>query len=285
MSNAAVLAAGLASIVLDSSRRVATVPVGDLKHPPNWVRQDIGSQEELMALARSYLARPINLILISPDGFIRDGNRRVSAILEDTGPTTPVMVCITDEEITPAVMLEIQIESAEHTKSLTGYEQFIGYSEWLKLTGKSAKELAEKIHRDASQVSRIFSLAKCIPEVHEAAKNGSLSVSDWHKLSQLPASDQPGLLALKLSGQVTSRDGMDRQARRRKASDTPVVRTSKIRVPLVSGATVTVAAEGVSMDEALEAVLEAAKQLKAAISKGITAKSAMGYWKDVAAAG
>jgi hypothetical protein len=32
-----------------------------------------------------------------------------------------------------------------------------------------------------------------------------------------------------------------------------------------------------------DAVQEAAKQLKAAIAKGITAKSAMGYWRDLAA--
>ena len=32
-------------------------------------------------------------------------------------------------------------------------------------------------------------------------------------------------------------------------------------------------------------MLEAAKQLKGAIAKGITAKHAQGYWKDLAAAG
>lgn len=285
MSNAALFTAGLASIVLDSSRRVATVPVGDLKHPPNWVRQDTGSQEERIALARSYQARPINLILISPDGFIRDGNRRVAAIIEDSGPTTPVMVCVTDEEITPAVMLEIQIESAEHTKSLTGYEQFVGYSEWLKLTGMTAKELAEKIHRHDSQVSRILSLAKCIPEVQEAAKNGSLSVSDWHKLSQLPATDQPGLLALRLSGVITDREGMGRQARKKRDESKPVVRASKIKCPLVGGSTVTVAGEDISLDDAIEAMKEATKAMSKARDQGLDAKTAQAVWKDLAAAG
>ena len=37
--------------------------------------------------------------------------------------------------------------------------------------------------------------------------------------------------------------------RPRKAADKPAVRAAKIKVPLVSGATVTVAGEGVSMEE------------------------------------
>jgi hypothetical protein len=199
MSNAAVFAAGLASIVLDNTtRRVATVHVGDLKHPPNWVRQDTGTKEERTALARSYQARPINLILISPDGVIRDGNRRVASIIEDTGPDTPVMVCITDEQITESVALEIMLETSEHPKQLSAYEQFVAYSEWMKLTGNTAKELAQKIHKHEATVSRILSLDKCIPEVQEAAKAGLIDVSAWNIISKSP--DQQATLQLKLSG-------------------------------------------------------------------------------------
>ena len=49
------------------------------------------------------------------------------------------------------------------------------------------------------------------------------------------------------------------------------------------GAIVTVAGDELSLEDAIEAASEAVKQMKSALAKGITAKSAMAYWKDVAA--
>ena len=45
------------------------------------------------------------------------------------------------------------------------------------------------------------------------------------------------------------------------------------------------AGDGISLEEAIDAAGEAVKQMKAAVAKGLNAKTAMNVWKDVAAAG
>jgi hypothetical protein len=279
--------ADLASIVLDNRRRVATVPVGDLKHPPNWLRQNTGTKEERIALARSYLDGPINLILISPDGEIRDGNRRAAAILENSGPSTPVLVYITDEEITPELSIEIQIESAEHTKSLTAYEQFVGFTEWIKLTGKTAKELAAKTHLHDSQISRIFSLGKCATVVQDAAKDGLIGVSDWHELSQSPLMVQPNLLADRLSGKIKGREEMKREARKArnaaKNGDTDNVKLEKLPVTLSDGFVIIKANKGeetLNLATARLCLVNALAKVDEAIRLGLSARTASLAWAD-----
>ena len=282
MTNAPILFAGLASIVLsaDNQRQLASVRVGDLKHPPNWIRQDAGTQEELIALARSYQSHPVNLIVVSPDGVIRDGNRRIAAIIADTGPDTEVRVIVTTEEITEAVALEIMIETAEHTKALSPYELYVGCSKWLAATGKSAKELATKIHRSEATVSLILSLSKCIPSVVEAAQAGRIGISDWAAISRSP--EQQATLDLKLGG--ATRDDLNRRAKKPKAA-APAEKASSIKCPLPSGHVVTIKGNDLSLEETLDVLKEAMKAIKHGVNRGFTAKTFQAAAKDIAAAG
>ena len=108
---------------------------------------------------------------------------------------------------------------------------------------------------------------------------GKLGVTKAYKVANSP--DQLATLALFLNGET--REAVGRKTRR--ASSAPAVRASKIKVPLVSGATVTVAGEGVSLEEAVDALAEAMKAMKQAIAKGLTAKSFQNVMKDMSAAG
>ena len=121
---------------------------------------------------------------------ILDGNRRHEGAMR-VNPDAELPICITDEEITPTVAIEIMLESAEHTKSLTPYEKAVGNAKWLELNvGKTARDLAERRHRDPATISRSLSLFKCVDAVVSAAKEGKITESDWVAMSKATPEEQ-----------------------------------------------------------------------------------------------
>ena len=134
-------------------------------------------------------------------------------------------------------------------------------------------------------MTRLLSPSKCVQEAQDALKAGKITISDTYAMSKRPESEQADMLAKKLAGDIEGRDGMEQYGRRKRATATPAVRASKIKVPLVSGTVVTVAGDAISLEEAIDAATDAVKQMKAAVAKGLNAKTAMNVWKDVAAAG
>ena len=76
----------------------------------------------------------------------------------------------------------------------------------------------------------------------------------------------------------------EKAARKAKQPSVGAVRVEKIKCPLASGPVVTVAGEAVSLEDAIEALIEAQKALKWALGKGYTAKTAQAALKDMAAA-
>ncbi len=205
-----------------------------------------------------------------------DGHRRVAAA-KLAGITHLDGILVDDgEDIT-----ELQTIAAFHSESLSDFDKANAAQAVRVAKGFNNKQLADHLKIDPAQVTKYLSLFDCIPEALEAARAGRIGVTVWYIVSKSP--DQAATLALKLGG--ATRDEIEQQARKQRKPAETAVRAAKIKIPLVSGATVTIAGDGVSMDEALEAVQEAAKQLKTAIAKGITAKNAMGYWADLAAAG
>ena len=278
-----VIASALSSLVLDreNTRQVATVRAGDLKHPPNWVRQDTGAKDDEIALGRSYRHRANNLILISPDGTIRDGNRRVAGIIADSGPDTQVRVCITSEQITPEVSLEIMVETASHTKPLTPYEQYLAFSEWLRITKKTAKELAQRMRLNEPMVSKILSLSECIPEVHQAAREGLIGSTEWHALKG--SSDQLMTLNLRLSGQIKTRDELVARVKRDRkpaAPESDTVKMKSIVIAMPQSRRLVLQGGGIDLATGREMLVSALKLVDKAIEDGLTAKNAQGIWKD-----
>ena len=57
--------------------------------------------------------------------------------------------------------LEIMLQSAIHTRRLSHYEEFVGFTKWLKLNPDATGEtLAKRFNRTTSMVSRILSLRR-----------------------------------------------------------------------------------------------------------------------------
>jgi ParB-like chromosome segregation protein Spo0J len=273
------------------SRQYGTVKAGKLKRPANHIRDKLGSEEELRLLGRSYLKRPIHAIICRPDFEVEDGNRRLAGVLLEAGPEAEVPVCITDEAMTDVAKLEIQMESAIHTRGLSAFEQFKGASQWLELNpGATAEQLGQRIGRTGSMMTRILSLARCVPEVQEQAAAGQIGVADWYEFSKCPEEQQRELLKAKQSGEVTSRaqlvrsrEQLGRAGRKSGNGSAPTVRVNRIKCAVQgSRATVVVSGEGLTLESMIEVMQELLREAKKASERGLDAKTFERVCRDLA---
>src|SRR5262249_13865293 len=136
----------------------------------------------------------------------------------------------------------------------------------------TSKDLAGRIHRDPSNLTRIMSLSRCIPEVQKAAAEGLLGPSDWYAISKADTPEQQAeLLARKRAG--ASRDEIEREGRKRRNGTAPAVRTNSIRMTLASGITLVLKGTDISLDDAIEALPEAQKEMRRAREQGHDVKT------------
>jgi ParB/RepB/Spo0J family partition protein len=253
--------------------------IAELKRRPR--RENNGTREELMALARSWLERAVHPIVCRSDLTVVDGHRRLEG-LELLGETE-ADVFVTDEDLTEADMTQIALSTAIHRADLTPYEKYLACRELIEMNGWQGKELAEYLHLDPSTVTRLLSPSKLIPEAMEALRAGKLDLSSAYAVAKLPPEGQPGLLALRMSG--ASRDQVERAGRRQRASTAPAVRASKITIALTSGAKVTVTGDDLSLDDAIEAVKDATKEMVKGRDQGLDAKTLVAVCRAKAKAG
>ena len=221
--------------------QLTTKPLSWFKTNPQ-VRKTF-DEAELRLLGESLRHKQLQPVLAKPDGTIIAGERRYRAAKLADLPN--LMVIVTDEPLTDAEVRTIQLKENIHRADLTGYEKWQACKELLELNpGWQGKDLAEHLHLDPSSVTRLLSPS----QVHrrscqDALRDGKIGISDAYAFSKLPPEDQPGLLALKLSG--GSRDALEQAGRKKRAGNAPAVRASKIKVPLASGVSVVVSGEAI----------------------------------------
>ncbi len=254
--------------------------IADLKRRP--MRQHSGTEEELKALAQSWLERPVHEIIVCPSRKVVDGHRRLAG-LELLGQTE-VDVLLTNEELDDKAVLEVGLTTAIHRADLSGFDKFHACMKLLELNpGWQNQDLARCVKLDPSTVTRLRSPTKCVAEVVEALRENKIAISDAYEISKaVDREDQLRLLALKYSG--ASREVLAAQGRKQRAVDKPAVRAAKIRCPLPSGCTITVTGQDVTLDEAIESLKEAIKAMTKARDTGLDAKTAQAVWRDVAKA-
>ena len=255
--------------------------IADLKRRP--IRQHSGTDDELKALAQSWLERPVHEIIVCPSRKVVDGHRRLAG-LEMLGQTE-VDVLLTNEELDDKAVLEVGLTTAIHRADLSGFDKFQACVKLLELNpGWQNQDLARCVKLDPSTVTRLLSPSKCVAEVVEALRENKIAISDAYEISKAVDRDgQLRLLALKKTG--ASREALAAQGRKQRAAATPAVRVSKIKCPLPSGHVITIAGEELSLDEAIDSLKEAIKAMSKARDTGLDAKTAMAVWKDMARAG
>ena len=171
-----------------------------------------------------------------------------------------------------------------HRKELSGHQKWLlcadlmgGNPTW------QMKDLAEHLHLDPSMVTRLLSPSKCIASAQEALASGKIGISDCYAISKLPEAEQAKLLALKLGG--ASRDAIEQAGHKSRNNNSPAVKVGKVKCVLPSGVNVVVSGEGVSLDESIDALLEATREMKRARELGYTAKTFAAAMKDKARKG
>jgi ParB/RepB/Spo0J family partition protein len=236
------------------------------------------SIEELRELRDSLCVKQMVPLLARPDGQIIDGFRRYSAASLDGKPER-LDVIITDEPLTLAQIKEIQLVTALHRAGLKPWEEYVACRDWMALNkGATAKDLAARIQRDQSMLVRILSLGRCMPAVQKAAAEGKLGPSAWYEISKVPEAEQEALLAAKLAG--ATRDQIGRQGRRLRNDRKPVVRVSRLTIPLGQGNSVTIAGSKLALDDAIELLQETLKLARKAQADNLDGKTFMQVMKQ-----
>jgi ParB family transcriptional regulator, chromosome partitioning protein len=129
------------------------------------------------------------------------------------------------------------------------------YPNWL------AKHLAERLHVDPSTITKLMSVSKVIPAVREAFEAGAITLSHVYQFSKLDPQQQHQLLPNAVNG--ATRETIEQEGRKRRNGTAPPVRSSRIKIPLPSGATIVISGQCLSLGEVIEclsSVLESAKK-------------------------
>jgi ParB family transcriptional regulator, chromosome partitioning protein len=261
---------------------LTTKPLEFFKIEPGNPRR-FSSLDELRELHDSLNKKQLVPLLARPDGTIIDGFRRWSAAKLD-GKPEKLDVIITDEPLTPAQIKEIQLVTSLHRADLKPYEQFVGCRDWLALNaGATVAELAAKISRDPSMLTRIMSLAKCVPAVQAAAAENKLGPSEWYAIAKVPEAEQEAMLAAKLAG--ASRDEIEQRGRKLRNGETSGIKVSKLQIPLARHRSVMIAGNNLSLDDAIDILQETLKLARKAQSENLDGKTWVQVMKQKAKAG
>lgn len=253
-----------------------TVAVTTLKLAPR--RTDHGTDDELKALARSWLACQIHPIVARPDMTVADGTRRVMGCGLVGVEEIPVLV--TDEDLTDADLDELALASAMHRRDLSPFEQARIGRDWMAKSNATAAELAAKVQLSEGHVSKLLSLWKTTPAVVRAAAEGRIGVRVWHHLSTAAEEDQAGMLDQYLSGES---EGDVRAAVRAKRPQ-PAAKLARVSVPLPTGAKVVVSGTEMTLDDVIAALAAAVELARKAGKESLDVRTAEKVWRDRARA-
>ncbi len=235
-------------------------------------------ERELRLLGESLAVKQLQPVLAKPDGTLIAGERRLRAAalvgLKD------LLAVVAEEALTDAQVRIFQLTENIHRASLTGFEKWHACEELLRLNPDwRAKDLAEHLKIVESTLTKYLSPSRCVPAVQQALEAGRIGITDCYAMSLLPPEDQTALLALKLAG--ASRDRVVQEGRKKRTGGSPVVKVSRIKCPLPSGATVQVSGEGISLDDAIEAAQEWIKAAKKAAEQGLDARTFQAVMRDL----
>jgi ParB/RepB/Spo0J family partition protein len=215
-------------------------------------------------------------VIAQPDGTLIFGHRRLAAAKLFGIPTLAVKIVGT--AIEAGQVLVLQAIENEQRENLSDPERWKMVEELRRLYPKwMAKDISEALHKDPTWVTRYLSPSKCVPAVQEAFAAGRLGISDCYAISKVSEREQHDLLTLKLGG--ATRDDLERAVKRiNQPKGNGSVRAKRVRCP-VGNATVIVSGSAIGLDEAIDAVLAAAKEMKRARDEGLDAKTAQAVWQ------
>jgi ParB/RepB/Spo0J family partition protein len=241
----------------------------------NNIRQKQRSEAELRELGKSLRERQLSPVWAKSDGTLLIGYGRLEAATLEKLEALDVV--ITDESLSEVDVVAIQSQENMLRQDLSDFEKVCIVERLRALCPKlMAKDLAERLHVDPSTITRLMSASKVIPAVREAFEAGAITLSHVYELSKLESQQQHELLPVAVNG--ASRDTISTEGRRRRNRNGSAVRLNRVKCPLAD-ATVIVTGNAIGLDEAIDAVLTAAKEMKRARDDGLDAKTAQAVWE------
>jgi ParB family transcriptional regulator, chromosome partitioning protein len=144
------------------------------------------------------------ILLKNDDGYhIIDGIKRYRAALEIGLEELQSLVFEVDMAMAKAMILHYN----RHSSSLTMYEQGLIVRSLIHDHGMSQREVARVLHQSHSWVCRRLSLIeKLLPEVQDALRMGSITVSHGRELVKLPRGNQGQTLEVIITEGLSSRE-------------------------------------------------------------------------------
>lgn|SRR5487761_1678722 len=262
-------------------RKYVRKPASFARLGPN-ARTNLGEESKARALARSRAKGQINPLIARMDGLLIDGYRTIWGLELEGMLDVELDFILTDEDLTPDQIRVMQANSAIHRESLPDFDKALVMRDTLASNpGMTKKQMAEDVFDiDPSLATRYLSIFDCVPEILDAAKAGTLSVSEWYAIHKSP--DQLATLRLKLGG--ASRDELERKNRKDREADKPTVRACKVTISLAGGLAVTISGEKISLEEAIEAMTEAVKEAKKARGQSLDIRTFAAVMRDRARA-
>jgi ParB family transcriptional regulator, chromosome partitioning protein len=248
--------------------------------PPRRRRKHI-DQAELRRLADSIVSLGMmNPIECTPTGEIISGDRRGLAALGDDR-ITEIPVRIVSDPLT-ATQIRIRRVSENLQRSDLSlqdkYEECKGFME--DQPGISQKEIAALLHVDASTITRIMALERCVLEVRENAD--VIGVRALYDIAKESPERQKELLQKALEGGAAE---VAKARKQRSVNGTvPAAKAAKLRIPLPSGVVITVAGEELSLEDAIRELSDALAEMRKAEKQNLDIKTFAAVCRDRAKA-
>jgi ParB/RepB/Spo0J family partition protein len=256
------------------------VKIKDIKRGQNDRQIDSPALEEaaIRTLAESIQSEGLlQPPVVTEDLELVAGFRRLAAI-ELLG-WTECEVRVVPGPLTETKKRIIRLTENLQRADLTAPEKSLSMVGLLELNpGWTNKELAAYLHFDPSSVTRYLAYRDGTAELQKAYLSGQMDLTRMYAIVKLPLVQQNEALALGLSG--ASRDAIERAGRKKRNGGKEAVRVQRVKCVLPSGVNVVVSGEGVSLDESIEALGEAIKEMKRARDLGYTAKTFAAAMKD-----
>jgi ParB-like chromosome segregation protein Spo0J len=271
----------------------ATQVSTSVRKPANWIkplkqiREDYGTPEEQQRFGESVKARQLQPLVCLADGTLVCGYRRF--VCGSAAGMTEFDVTVIADKLSESQIKVYRLTENIQRKDLTAWEMWQSCAELMCMNPTwQQSDLASHLHYDASTISRYLSPSRCIEAAQTALREGKIGITDCAALSKIDAADQPGLLAMKLSG--ASRDTLEAAGRKARAAQNPGKKTpkaAKVTAHLPSGYTVIVkgGTDGVSIEDGIEAMADAIKEFRRAKDLGYTAKTLEAAMADKAKKG
>lgn len=252
-----------------------------IKPDPNQPRKHF-DEDELRRLGESLKVRQNDPVQAQPDGTLIDGERRWRA--GKLVGLESLLVIITEKPLTPQELAVTRLTTFFHRADLSHYERLGACKELLRLhPGWRAKDLCDHLHVDPGTMSKILAADKVCGPVLEAFAAGKIGPSEVYAISKAETeAEQLELLAAKLSGATRDQIEKKRGGASRAASQ---VKLARVRCPLSTGATVTVAGDEMSLEDLIEALSAALDAARKAVKESLDVKTAQRVWADKAKAG